>query len=101
MVVVKVEALVTFNKKPRIWTKAWYRLGAETLQEVLYLENLDAKVVQNSPRKYMSCTEYKHVIDVIKKDIGVQCAKHPGRLHSYDHPTHTQPKIVQEVTGPR
>ena len=87
MVMVEVEALVTFNKIKDL-DQSLVQAGAEALQEVLYLENLDAKVVAEFTKEIHILHRMQHVMDVIKKDIRVQCAKHPGRLHSYDH-SHT------------
>ena len=64
--------------------------------EASQLENLSVQNVAKSTKEMYVLHRGQCVMDVTRRDILRQCAIHPGRLHSHDHP-HTQPKVVQEV----
>ena len=77
---VMVKAVVVNN---RIMDQSLVQAGAEASQ----LENLSVPTVAKFMLNGMIAQpENQRVMDVTRRDILRQCAIHPGRLHSHDHP---------------
>ena len=85
MVMVEVETLITFNKIKDL-DQSQAQAGAEALQEVLYLENLDAQAVATFIKEVHVLHRMQCAMDLTRSDIFRQCAIHPGRIHSHVHP---------------
>ena len=59
---------------------------AQAEAEASQLENLSVQNVVKFTKEIHVLHREQHVMDVTRRDILRQCAIHPGRLHSHDHP---------------